>query len=90
MFAEDAALFMDGADATVVHGAETSRAWLDQPGADVLGGRVNSTDYQITYPAVALSLRSGEAVTVNGVAYKVRHAAPVDDGVFWQATLARV
>ena len=90
MFAEDSTLFMDGADATVVCGAQTCKAWFDMPGQDALGGRVLSSEYQITYPAGALALSSGVAITVNGAAYKVRRDAAIDDGVFRQAVLERV
>ena len=89
MFAEDATLFMDGAEATVVHGSETCKAWFDLPGQDALGGRINSTDYLITYPAGALALVSGAALTVNGQSYKVRHDMPLDDGVFRAASLSK-
>ncbi|MBS0370200.1 MAG: hypothetical protein JSS57_13465 [Proteobacteria bacterium] len=90
MFAEDASLFMDGADAQVVHASGSCAAWLDMPGQDVLGGRINSTEYQITYPASALALTSGDLLTVNAVQYRVRHDMPLDDGVFRAAVLTKV
>lgn len=90
MFAEDAALFMDGADAVVVCGGQTCKAWFDLPGQDALGGRALSSEYQLTYPAGALALSSGVAITVNGQPYKVRRDAATDDGVFRQALLERV
>ena len=64
---------------------------LDKPDSNVLGNRVMSIGYKITFKSVDLgNMLYGEAITVDGDAYKVLETNSLDDGVFAEAVLEKV
>lgn len=74
-------------------GAEPQTAFVDfrAPDETVLDGLGLSTDYSIRYPASALTgLASGETLTIEGQAYRVREVRAVGDGSEKRATLTRL
>lgn len=74
-------------------GAEPQTAFVDfrAPDETVLDGLGLSTDYGIRYPASALAgLASGETLTIEGQAYRVREVRAVGDGSEKRATLTKV
>ena len=64
---------------------------LDAPDLDVLDGLAVSRDYAMTYASGSFAnLTDGEAVTVAGVAYRVRgEPHQLGDGALTRAALAR-
>jgi hypothetical protein len=90
--AENIADYFGGPGAvTATAGAESAQVYLDKPDAELFGGRVESTEYLMTYPHTAFtSLAEGDAITVDGTAYTVREApAQVDDGKIMRAMLTK-
>ena len=74
-------------------GAEPKTTFVDfrAPDETVLDGLGLSTDYSIRYPASALTgLASGETLTIEGQAYRVRAVRAVGDGSEKRATLTKV
>jgi hypothetical protein len=87
-FVENLSVFFEDFGVTVVAGALTTLAIFDMPDENVLGDRVQSTEYTIVFPTGALgTLEYGSAVTVSGVAYKVRQVHQIEDGALQRATL---
>lgn len=84
------AFFQDFA-VPAVAGTLTAQVIFDAPDENVMGQRVQSAEYTITFPTGALgNLIYNTAVTVNGVAYKVRQCHQIEDGQLQRATLEAV
>jgi hypothetical protein len=63
---------------------------LDMPTETLLGDQVLSTDYTLTARASEFgSLKYGDAVTIDGVAYTVRENRLLDDGKLTEVSLSR-
>lgn len=60
------------------------------PDETVLDGFALSRDYQIDYPASWLTLASGDAVEIAGVAYQVREVRAIGDGTERRASLSQL
>lgn len=89
---DDVAQFFSTDDFAVnaTFGAETKPVILDAPGESLLGDRIASSDYAITYPTTSFAgLKHGDAITVDGVGYKVRSVNSLDDGKLMRAWLSR-
>ena len=90
MFTEALDAYFVDFGVTAVYGAQTATVLLDMPDADVLGGRMISAGYLITYRATDLAgLKHGDILTVAGVAYQVNEVRKLDDGALIQAGLQR-
>ena len=73
--------YTDGGTGTVI---------FDAPGADILGGAVQTTEYQVLYRASEfVGLTRDHTLTIADVCYAVRDVMPVDDGQLMRATLAK-
>ena len=91
MLTEDLDLFLEdfGVDATVA--SKTATVILDMPDRDLLGGKVQSIAYQVTYKTADFpSLKYGDSIAVDGVDYKVLEPSTIDDGRFSTCQLERV
>ena len=89
-FVEDLSAFFADFGVPATFGALSATVLLDMPDAEIFGGGQISTDYAITYKSGDLSgLKTGDAITVNAVAYQVREVVKLDDGKLMNATLKR-
>lgn len=91
-FTENLGAFFSAADFAVplTWGLVTAEVILDAPDQEIIEGRVLTRGYAITYPADELvGLTGGQAVTVDGIAYKVREVEALDDGKIMRATLRK-
>ncbi len=71
-------------------GATTANVLLDMPGEVLAGGMVLSTDYTITAKKTDFgTLVSGDAITVDSVAYTVRENRPIGDGLLVEISLQK-
>jgi len=90
-FVENLPAFFADFGVTTVAGGFTTLAIFDAPDENVLGSRVQSAEYTITFPTGALgNLKYGSSVTVSGVAYTVRQVHQIEDGNLQRATLEAV
>ena len=74
-------------------GSDSVSAKVDfrAPDETVLDGLALSADYAIHYPASKLvGLASGETLTIDGQAYRVREVGAIGDGSEKHATLTRL
>jgi hypothetical protein len=63
---------------------------FDTPESNILGGRVQTTNYQITFRAADLpGLEHGAWLDVDGLGYSVVTVSAVDDGAFKTAALQK-
>jgi riboflavin synthase alpha subunit len=68
---------------SVTDGTTATTGILDRPGEVIAGGQVVSIEYALTVKSSAYpSLKFGDALTVDGASYTVRHVQPADDGAF--------
>jgi hypothetical protein len=75
----------------VVWNGTTGLGIFDAPTSVMGGGAVLSDEYLVTVKtAVFGAVNYGDAITVNGTAYKVREARKIDDGAFTEITLSKV
>ena len=90
-FTEDLSVFLDlnGFGVPVVAGAVSGVGILDVNSDLILGGEINMIDYLLTVPTATFgSLGYGDAITVDGVGYKVEtQPMRFDDGVFCRIPL---
>lgn len=89
-FAEDLGAFFSTDDfaVNVVWGVHTATGILNAP--DETAGGSLSREYLLIYPATKLvGLVTGQAVTVDGVAYTARDVRATDDGKIMNATLSK-
>jgi hypothetical protein len=92
-FAEDLSVFLADFGVPCIAGAASFLGILDQPDEiEQLGyAPVQSTDYALMYTTVQATLRRGDAITVNNVAYTVREAPRQQgDGAFSRVLLSKV
>jgi hypothetical protein len=74
-----------GVTATV--GATSALVILSEPGQDILGGTISSTQYEIEYITSQLTLTYGSIVTIGTQSFTVLQTYLVDDGKFSRARL---
>ena len=88
MFAESTAAFFADFGVPAIFGDSTAIVLLDQPEANILDDRVQTTQYQITFRTADLpGLKHGSWIQVDGKQFSVINVRPVDDGVFSVAPL---
>lgn len=91
MIGESPAIFLADFGIEATAGTASGLVIFDTPGQLVLGDARMAIEYAITYrPSDFPALRKGNAITIGGAAYKVRVPEPLDDGVFWRATVEKV
>ena len=92
-FTEDLSVFLDlnGFGVPVVAGAVSGVGILDQNSELILGGEITIIDYLLTVPTATFgSLGYGDAITVDGVSYKVEtQPQRFDDGTFCRVPLIK-
>ena len=66
---------------------QSAQALMSEPGTDLMGGTIASTQLEIEYITSQLSLAFGTTVTIRGEEFKVLQTYLVDDGVFSRARL---
>lgn len=84
---ENPLAFMSDFDVTVSFGAFVAPALLSEPGEDIMGGKIESNQYEIEYITSQLNLSYGAEVTIQGTVFTVLDVNMVDDGVFSRARL---
>lgn len=93
-FAEDLSLFFDadGFAVTASWGASTAQVLMRQPTEDILGGRAQSNEYELTMPAAEFAgINRGDTLTIAGVSYRLREKPRlVGDGALKTLLLERV
>lgn len=92
-FAEDLDVFLSDMGLPCVAGSASFLVLKDEPDelAQLADAAAVSRLYGILYPTASATLKRGDALTVEGVAYKVREVPrQVDDGVWSKATLTKV
>ena len=92
-FTEDLSVFLDlnGFGVPVVAGAVSGVGILDQNSELILSGEITIIDYLLTVPTATFgSLGYGDAITVDGVSYKVEtQPQRFDDGTFCRVPLVK-
>ena len=64
---------------------------LDAPDANIMGDRIQTTNYQITFRAADFpTLEHGDPIDVDGNPFSVITVSNVDDGAFKTAALQKV
>jgi hypothetical protein len=88
---EDLSIFFDEFAVTVVKGAVTGKGILDMPTIMMADGSVLSNEYTVTvrFSEFGAPLY-GDAMTVDGAAYKVRDSRLLDDGKLVEISLTKV
>ena len=88
---EDLDIFLADFGVSCTAGAVTANGILDMPSQILSDGMVLSTDYTLTARASNFgSLIRGSSITVDSVAYTVRHDPMlIDDGKFVQIALQK-
>jgi hypothetical protein len=90
VFTENLPGFLADFGVPVVLGGVSITAIFDQPGQDILSGRVQSEQYEITYvEAAAPGVLFGAVATIGGLSYTVLSTNSLDDGAFTRAVLDR-
>lgn len=90
MIAENLDLFFADFGVSFVAGAVSGMCILDQPGTNILGNQVIEVGYQVIVKSSQFGgLLYGDAVEVDGVAFVVKEAMPVEDGAFSLISLER-
>ena len=88
---ETASLFLaDFAVTATITGSSpaiTAQVILSEPGQDLLGSEVASTQYEIEYITAQLSLGYGTPLTIGSQSFTVLQAYPLSDGTFSRARL---
>jgi len=76
---------------SVVAGAVTGQGFLSQNSEIILGGELTIIDYLLTVPTATFgSLGYGDAITVDGISYKVEtQPQRFDDGTFCRVPLVK-
>ncbi len=84
-------VFLQDFGQPVVWGALSTIGTLDMPTQEVLGHTILTTDYRLIYDTATLpGLDAGAAISVGGIAYVVRSARMLSDGVFSEAIMSKV
>ena len=88
-FETPAAFLRDFGETATVNGSLSALVIFSMPGQDLLGGAVESNQYEMEYQTSSFpSLAHGDAVVVRGATFTVLQVYPMDDGVFSRARLS--
>lgn len=91
MLVENLDVFFDAFGSDVVFGSVTGKGILDAPTNVIADGMVLTTDYLLTVKTSTFSsAKYGDAITVDGVEYKVRESRQIDDGKLSEILLTKV
>lgn len=91
MLTDDPSIYLADFGVTVTAGGVTGTGILDMPSEILLDNQIISTEYTVTCEASKFgTLLYGSTVTVNSIAYVVRAAVLLTDGVFVQLSLQKV
>lgn len=91
MFAEDLGQFFNDFGVVAELGALTATVLLDAPDANILGDRVQTTNYAMTFIGSDFpALKHGDWLTIDGNAYTVQTVSSLEDGAIKSAALERV
>lgn len=92
--AEDLSVFFSTAEFAhqATWGAQTAAVLLDQPVEDVLGGRAQSSEYEITLPTASFpGINRGDTVIIAGESYQLREKPRlVADGALKSMSVSKV
>ena len=87
---EDFSAFFADFSVTAVAGASSAKVIFDAPDENILGDRVSTRRYSITYQAGTLgAIAYGSTVVVNGTTYRVLEVNAIDDGALERAVLEK-
>lgn len=87
---EDLGVFFADHGVVATFAGATASVIFDRPDEEILGRRVQSTGYLMTYPrTVFAALARGSVVSIGGVSYTVQTIRTIDDGEILQAELER-
>lgn len=93
-FAEDLSVFFSTAEFAhqATWGAQTAAVLLEQPTEDILGGRAQSNEYEVTMPAAQFAgINRGDTISISGVTYRLREKPRlIGDGALKSLLLERV
>ena len=90
MLTDDPSIYLADFGVSLTAGAVSGMGILDMPSEILLDNQIISTEYTVTCEASKFgSLLYGSQINVNGVAYEVRAAVLLTDGVFVQLSLQR-
>lgn len=91
MLSENLDVFFGAFASDVVFGGVTGKGILDAPSNIIADGMVLTTDYLLTVKTSAFgTAKYGDAITVDGAAYKVRESRQIDDGKLSEILLTKV
>lgn len=91
MLTDDPSIYLADFGVSLTAGAVSGMGILDMPSEILLDNQVISTEYTVTCEASKFgTLLYGSTITVNGIAYVVRAAVLLTDGVFVQLSLQKV
>lgn len=92
--AEDLSVFFRTAEFAhqATWGVMTTAVLFDQPTEDILGGRAQSADYEVTLPAGEFpGINRGDTLTISGVSYQLREKPRlVGDGALKTLSVSKV
>ena len=88
MFKENLSAFLADFGTFATYQGSIVTVLFDQPGQDILSGRVQSDQYEITYVDADMpGLSFGAQITICNAAYTVLSTNRIDDGAFSRAVL---
>ena len=88
-FESPAAFLRDFGETATVNGTLSALVIFSMPGQDLLGGAIESNQYEMEYQTSSFpSLAHGDSVVVRGLTLSVLQAYPLDDGTFSRARLS--
>ena len=91
MLTDDPSIYLADFGVSLTAGAVSGMGILDMPSEILLDNQIISTEYTVTCEASKFgTLLYGSTITVNGIAYVVRAAVLLTDGVFVQLSLQKV
>lgn len=93
-FAEDLSVFFSTGEFAhqATWGALTAAVLLDQPTEDILGGRAQSNEFEVTMQAAEFpGINRGDTISINGASYQLREKPRLaDDGALKKLSLTRL
>lgn len=90
MITENLDLFFADFGVSFTTGAISGMCIKDMPGVNILGNQIIKVDHQVIVKTAQFGdLLYGDPVTVDGSAYTVKEAMPVEDGAFTLISLEK-
>jgi hypothetical protein len=88
VIADDPAVYLADFGEPAIAGGVTVRVIFDQPGQDLMSGRLANNQYEMLYVSSTLpGLLYGAQISIRGDAFKVINTNALDDGVMSRAVL---